>query len=203
VKNMRSQAMLVLAFPIILSIGIVLIPVVSNFSDHAIATEAVNMTGRWFTGHILSAVAFGMSILSVIAIQTFQRDQSYEIPSFILPMMAIGAALYAAGLGADGIGPIAVKSSGSTPILFFDGSGWWVSGTFIAATAFFGVGLISLVGHTNQNQMVKGIWRYVTFISALLFIAVPAIPSGWALYGEAIAAFGVFFPLGLAIWRSA
>ncbi len=196
----RVQALFVLTFPFVLSIGIILFPVVTDYSDHALATEAVNSEGRWFAGHIISAVAFVLSVLSVGVISTYLKDRSYKLPQFILPIMAIGAGLYAAGLGADGIGPIAVKASGSTPALFFDGSGWFVSGTFMAATLFFGVGLVSLVIHANKSQMVEGIWRYIIFVSALVFVAVPAIPSGWGLYGEAIAAYGVFAPLGLAIW---
>ena len=202
-NDQRLQAWFVLAFPIVLSIGIGLIPVVSDYSDHAIATEAMNLTGRWFAGHLLAAVAFGLSILSVSAIRGYLKDRSYELPLFILPVMAIGAGLYAAGLGADGIGPLAVQASGSAATLFFYGSGWFVSGTFMAAILFFGVGLFSLVYHANQSRMVEGIWRYVIFFSALVFVAVPAIPSGWGLYGEALAAYGVFLPLGLAVWRSA
>jgi hypothetical protein len=202
VNDNNTQALFVFTFPVVLSIGIVLIPVVSDYADHTIATDAVNMTGRWFVGHILSAVAFGLGIQSVYAIKDYLKDRGYELPQFMLPIMAIGAGLYAAGLGADGIGPIAVKNSGSSPALFFDGSGWFVTGTFIAATLFFGVGLISLVGHVNQSGIVKGIWKYVIIISALVFVAVPAIPSGWGLYGEAVAACGVFVPMGLAILRS-
>ena len=161
------------------------------------------MTGRWFVGHLLSAVGFGLSILSVSVIAAYLKHRSYKIPLFILPVMAIGAGLYAAGLGADGIGPIALENSGASPTLFFDGSGWFVSGTFMAATLFFGVGLISLVVHANQSSMVEGVWRYIIFISALVFVTVPAIPSGWGLYGVAIAAYGVFAPLGIAVFRSA
>ncbi len=201
--NKRIQALFVLSFPIVLSIGIILIPVVTDYSDHALATEAVNRTGRWFAGHIISAMAFGLSVLSVGVISVYLERRSYRLPLFILPIIAMGAGLYAAGLGADGIGPIAVKSSGSTPAVFFNGSGWFVSGTFMAATLVFGVGLISLVIHANKSRMVEGPWRYIMSISALIFVAVPAIPSGWGLYGEAIAAYGVFAPLGWAIWRSA
>jgi len=48
----------------------------------------------------------------------------------------------------------------------------------MAATAFFGIGLISLVGHANDAKMVSGVWKYIIFISALIFVIVPAIPSG-------------------------
>ena len=202
-NNHRIQALFVLSFPVVLSIGIFLIPIVQDYSDHVSVAQAVELSVRWFAGHLISAVAFALSVLSVSVINTFLRDNSYELPSFIIPIMAVGAGLYAAGLGADGIAPLAVKYSGATPMLFFNGSGWLVSGTFIAATVLFGVGLISIVFHANQSRMVGGIWRYVIFISALIFVAAPAIPSGLGLYGEALAVYGVFVPLGLAVWRAA
>ena len=202
-NNHRIQALFVLSFPVVLSIGIFLIPVVPDYSDPVSVAQAVDLTGRWFAGHLISAAAFALSVWSVSVINTYLRDNSYELPLFILPVMAVGAGLYAAGLGADGIAPLAVKSSGATPMLFFNGSGWLVTGTFIAATVLFGVGLISIVFHANQSRMVGGIWRYVIFISALIFVAAPAIPSGLGLYGEALAAYGVFVPLGLAVWHAA
>lgn len=201
--NQKKNAFYILAFPIVLTFGILLIPVVSDYSDHQLASHGVEMTTRWFLGHILTAISFGISLLSVNSIEANLRTKSYQLPDFIKIFMAIGASLYAAGLGADGIGPIAIKVSSSDPSLFFDGSGWWVSGTFMAATAFFGVGLISLVGHANNAEMILGFWRYVAFISALIFTVAPAIPSGWGLYGVAIASFGVFFPLGFSLLRSA
>ena len=137
-NNHRIQALFVLSFPVVLSIGIFLIPVVPDYSDHVSVAQAVELSVRWFSGHLISAVAFALSVLSVSVINTFLRDNSYELPSFILPIMAVGAGLYAAGLGADGIAPLAVKSSGATPMLFFNGSGWLVTGTFITATVLFG-----------------------------------------------------------------
>jgi hypothetical protein len=41
----------------------------------------------------------------------------------------------------------------------------------------------------------------VSFISALIFMAAPMILSGWALYGVAVAAFGVFVPVASAIMK--
>jgi hypothetical protein len=116
-------------------------------------------------------------------------------------MLAAGAGLYAAGLGADGIGPVALTSAGASPELFFDGSGRWVSGVFAAATILFGAGLVALALHVIRAQFIRGASRYVVFVAAVLFLAIPAIPSGWALYGEALAAYGVFVPLAAAVGR--
>jgi hypothetical protein len=200
--NRRIRTLYVLSFPIVLTIGILLIPVVPDYADHALAVEAVEGTERWFTGHLISAVAFGLSVLACSVIVAVLERNSYAVQSLVLPLIAIGAGLYAAGLGADGIGPIAVKSSGTSPLAFFDGSGWWVSGVFIAGTLFFGVGLITLVIRVNKSGLVGGVWRYVIFICALIFVSAPAIPSGWALYAEAIAAIGIFVPIGVFIGRT-
>lgn len=69
----------------------------------------------------------------------------------------------------------------------------------MAATFFYGVGLISLVIHSIRGGFVNGFIRYIVFIGTLVFVAVPAIPSGWGLYGESLAAIGVFFPISWGI----
>lgn len=196
---LNKKVITILTFPIVLAIGIALIPVVTDYSDHLLAAEAVLKTSWWVAGHLVAAVAFGFSVLAASAVVDELKRRSAKVPAVILPLMAIGAGLYAAGLGADGIGPVAVLPSSVSPTLYFEGSGWWVSGVFMTATGFFALGLISLVIHVIRNELVAGPWRYVVFISALVFVSAPAIPSGWALYGEALAALGVFVPIGLSI----
>jgi hypothetical protein len=199
---LTRKTITVLAFPILLTIGIVLIPVVADYSDHELALQGVLKTGRWVAGHLIAAIAFGFSVLATNTVVEVLRQRSAKVPSVILPFIALGAELYAAGLGADGIGPVALLHDNVSPIAFFDGSGWWVSGVFMAATGFFALGLISLVIHVIRNELVVGPWRYVIFISALIFVSAPVIPSGWALYGETLASLGVFVPIGLSIGRA-
>jgi hypothetical protein len=191
----RSTLFPIFAFPVILAIGIVVIPVNPDYNDHALAVQAVELTERWYVGHLISAIAFGFSIWASREILGVLQ----KAPWFTMIFIAIGAGLYAAGLGADGIGPVAVKASGESAVIFFDGSGWWVSGVFMAATLFFGIGLFIIISNLIQHQLVKGIWRYIIFVSALVFVAAPAIPSGWGLYGVAIAALGIFIPIGVSI----
>ncbi len=188
----------IFAFPIILALGILIIPVNPDYNDHTLAVQAVESTGGWFLGHLISAIAFCLSIWA-------SREILGVIPKtswFSLVFITIGAGLYAAGLGADGIGPVAVQASGASPIIFFDGSGWWVSGVFMAATLFFGIGLFIIISNSVRSHLLEGIWRYVVFVSALVFVAAPAIPSGWGLYGVALAAIGIFFPIGFSIQRA-
>ncbi len=91
-------------------------------------------------------------------------------------------------------------TSGVSPLAFFDG-GLWVSAVFVLATLLFGVGLISLVVRAIQAGLIVDVRRYVIFASALVFVAAPAVPSGYALYAEALAGLGVFVPIGIAMTR--
>ena len=195
----RKDMLLIIAFPIVLTTGILLIPIVPDYANHDLAARAVDLTARWFVGHILSAVAFGLGVLAVGAIDRSLGSFSTSLPSPILLFIAVGASLYAAGLGADGIGPIAVKSAGLSPTIFFDGSGWWVISLFVAGTLFFGIGLITMVLFLIQSGLLSRPFRYIAFISALVFAVAPAIPSGWALYGVAVAVIGVFVPIAISI----
>ena len=201
-KRKQSQIITILSFPIVLTIGIVLIPVVTDYTDHRLAEEAVAQVVRWFSGHVISAIGFSLSILAVGVIESHLRSVSGALPRLTLPFVAAGAGLYAAGLGADGIGPVAVQAAGYSPVIFFDGSGMWVTGLFIAGTIVFGSGLLMTVIGSIRQGLLSGWSRYICFFSALLFMIAPAILSGWALYGVAVASFGVFVPFALAISRN-
>jgi hypothetical protein len=200
-NSKRLRIVTILAFPVVLAIGIVLIPIVADYSDHELAEQAVGQTTRWFSGHLIAAMGFALSVLAVVSIDRYLSPSSRSLPRMTLPCIALGAGLYAAGLGADGIGPVAVRSEGYSPTIFFDGSGMWVTGVFIAATILFGIGLLSLVIGSIRLGLLRGWSRHVAFASALIFMFAPAIPSGWALYGVAVVVFGVFVPFALAVDR--
>ena len=103
----QFQALSIGIFPIVLTVGILTIPVVSDYSNHVLAEQAASQTARWFWGHMISSIAFGLAILASCFIADYLSKKG-EIRGFVgLPLVAVGATLYAAGLGADGIGPLA------------------------------------------------------------------------------------------------
>lgn len=111
--------------------------------------------------------------------------------------------MYALGLGADGVGPLAAASGGGRALMFFEGSGMMVAGVFIAASAIFGIGLISQVIGLNHAGLLKDRMRIIALIAAVTFIGVGAIPSGWGLYGVAAAACVIYIPVATAFWKEA
>jgi hypothetical protein len=191
----RNKLFPIFAFPIILAIGIVLIPVNPDYGNHDLAVKAVQQSERWFAGHLIAAIAFSFVVWAAREILAFLP----KAPWYTLIFTAAGAGMYAAGMGADGIAPLAVMSAGESAAVFFDGSGWWVSGVFMVGTLSFTVGLFIITGNLFQARIVEGIWRYVIFASALVFVSAPAIPSGWGLFGIAIAGLGIFIPIGVSI----
>ena len=197
----QSQTLSIMAFPVVLAIGIILIPVVIDYSNHMLAEQAVGQTIRWFFGHIISAIGFVLAYLTVNAIDTHVRQESLSLPGMVKPFITIGAGLYAAGLGADGIGPLAVLSAGYSPMIFFDGSGMWVTGIFVVGTIVFGIGFLSLVIYAIRSGLLKGLGRFISFFSAIVFMIAPTVLSGWALYGVAVAVFGMCIPFAGAISR--
>ena len=64
-NDKRPQIIYVLAFPVVLTIGIVLTPVVTDYTDHRLPEQAVEQTARWFAGHIIAAIGFGLAVLAV------------------------------------------------------------------------------------------------------------------------------------------
>lgn len=198
----RLCAIAIIIFPVILTIGILIIPVVSDYSNHLLAEQAANKTVRWFWGHLISTAAFGISILAAYSIHLYLSSRGQARSGIIsLSLIAIGAALYAFGLGADGIGPLATDAGGGRALTFFEGSGIWVMGVFVSASVVFGLGIVTQVIGLLHTNLLKGIVRVIVFIAAVVFIAAAAIPSGWGLYVVAGAALVVYLPIGSALWR--
>jgi len=199
----RLHIVPIFAFPIILTIGILTIPFVSGYSNHILAEQAVSQTVRWFWGHLVSAVSFSFASLAAYSINHYlsEKGQAY-LGITSVSLITIGSALYACGLGADGIGPLAIMAGGGRAFTFFEGSGAWVSGVFIAASIVFGLGLITQVIGMINAGILKGIVRIITCSAAIVFIGSTAIPSGWGLYGVAAAALTLYITSGITYWRA-
>ena len=198
----QFDALFIAIFPLALTIGIITIPVVSDYSNHKLAVEAASHTLRWFWGHTISGAAFGFSILAASFIKRYLTMKGQARSGMVsLLLIALGGALYAFGLGADGIGPLATSAGGGMALSFFEGSGIWVSGIFIVASASFGIGLITQVVGLHHVGLLKGVLYVIVLTAAIIFLGVGAIPSGWGLYGVAVAALIIYISISNAIWH--
>jgi hypothetical protein len=197
-------AVLTVLFPLVLALGIVLIPVVRNYDDHELAEAAVAKSKQWFWGHLLSAVGFGLGIAVSAAINLYLLWSINRFwASFSLVLMIVGGAAQMFGLGADGIGPLAVRRAGGSAKLFFDGSRVWVTGTFIAGSILFSLGQIIMVILIGNREYFVPAMTITMLVAAILFSVSTAVPSGYGLYGTAVTAFIIYLPLAGLFWQLA
>jgi hypothetical protein len=198
----RLPPLTVLAFPVFLTIGIIIIPVVADYSNHQLALEAAAYSTRWFWGHIIAAVAFGLSIPAAYCVDpgTYVSGKRKTASPAII-FITVGAVLHAAGMGADGIGPLAVAASGGDAGLFFEGSGKWITGVFVSAAIFFGIGLIIQTALAIRSGLISGKTKWLVLIASILFIGAEALPTGWGLYLVAAMSLLIYVPVGFALWK--
>ena len=192
----RRDALAVLAFPFTLTVGIALIPVVADYSDHQQAQRAAEQTGRWLVGHLVAAVGFGLGIqaAAVIAGRIVERTREPKWSLVVLPFAA-GAALHAAGLGLDGLGPVAMGAAGGQASTFFDATADILPPVFVVGAVLLALGQIPLVIGARKAGLVSPRVGYVILAAAVTFAAVEAIPSGYGLYGLAVLAWGIYGPI--------
>lgn len=189
-------------FPIVLASGIVLIPVVVNYADHVQAERAAAQSSRWFWGHLISAIGFGLGVVAACALGLFLVTAGE--PRWALagvPLAAVGAGVMAAALGADGIGPLAVQKAGHPARLFFDGSRVWVTGTTIAGAILFSLGQIALVVGVQHTELLSTAVGVLVTLAAIVFSVSTAVPSGYGLYLVAAAALVTYLPIAYAFWQ--
>jgi len=176
-------AAIILIFPILLSAGIFTIPYVSDYSSNIITELAVLQSGRWLWGHIISALAFGWAIIVAHYItQYLYYNEQNSIGTFSLFFTVTGGILMAAGLGADGIGPVAAINGDTPASVFFEGSGMIITIIFMLGIILFGFGLIFQIIGLGRTGVIPDIFVFVLIACAILFMGFAALPSSMGLY---------------------
>ena len=176
-------AVIILIFPILLSAGIFTIPYVSDYSSNIITELAVLQSGRWLWGHIISALAFGWAIIVAHYItQYLYYNEQNSIGTFSLFFTVTGGILMAAGLGADGIGPVAAINGDTPASVFFEGSGMIITIIFMLGIILFGFGLIFQIIGLGRTGVIPDIFVFVLIACTILFMGFAALPSSMGLY---------------------
>ena len=133
----RRAAIISLAFPLVLAAGIFTVPFVSSYADHAAVEQAASQTARWFWGHIISGAAFGISVVAAHFLAGFLAERKLNRQAGAgMALISGGAVLLALGLGADGVGPVAVISGGGQASIFLTAAVSWFPG-FLWQGQFF------------------------------------------------------------------
>ena len=176
-------AAIILIFPILLSAGSFTIPYVSDYSSNIITELAVLQSGRWLWGHIISALAFGWAIIVAHYItQYLYYSEQNSLGTLSLFLTVTGGILMAAGLGADGIGPVATVTSGAQASVFFECSKMFITLILMVGNILFGLGLIFQIIGLGRTGVIPDIFVFVLIACAILFMGFAALPSSMGLY---------------------
>lgn len=198
----RIFALAIASFPGLLLLGVVLIPVVKDFRDHDSAEKAVEQSRRWFWGHALSGIAFGYGIVATCCLAAVLVDaEQFLWAGIAVPFAVIGGSLLIVGMGADGIGPLAVRATGAPARTFFDGSARWVVGTSAAGIILFSIGQFAWIIGINQTQFLSTATGVIMLVAALAFALSPILRSGYALYVTAALAVIIYTPAAWLVWQ--
>lgn len=194
-----------IAFPLLLTLGIGLIPFVHSYAAHELAASLVaTQPLRWYLGHLISSIAFGVGMVAITELTQFLQTHAQSKWLWACWILtAVGAGLLAAGLGADGIGPLAFLQVGLSSALFFDGSASYIMGSFILGSVLFGLGQILLVANFNQLSILSKPLAIAVQLAAIIFAAATAVPSTWGLYILAIASWFIYLPLFFTVQQFA
>jgi hypothetical protein len=189
-------------FPAVLALGIILIPFVSNYADPAATEQAARDTARWFWGHIISGTGFGLAIVAAHRIASLLPvEKAGRAGASSLTLVALGGSAMAMGLGADGVAPVALIAQGINPNVFFEGSGFMVSGLIMAGIILFSFGVINqVVGLYRAGLLTKRRSIALTVCAALL-MGCAAIPSTIGLYVIAVLVITIYASIGAAVKR--
>jgi hypothetical protein len=196
----RTASIWLAVFPIALTLGVFAIPVVADYGNHELAAAAARLTARWYWGHLLSALAFGIAGVAAVALHSALARCAGKPPDLWAAALAvIGAAMHMYGLGADGVGPTAILAAGGEPEIYFGGLGLRLNGIFMAGAVAFSIGWLGLTAAVLRVGPVRDWRRWWIPGGVLLMAASEAIPSGWGLYVVAVMALAVWLPLSWSV----
>ena len=187
-------------FPVLLALGIVLIPFVSNYADPAATEQAARETVRWFWGHILSGAAFGVSIIVARQISSLPAAKgAARTGKWSFALITLGATGMAMGLGADGIGAAAMVAGNVSPNVFFEGSGFMVIGLIMSGIVLFSLGVINQIIGLYRSEILTKQQSVALTGCAVLIIGVSAVPSTAGLYLLAVLVLIIYGVIGRSI----
>ena len=187
-------------FPVLLALGIGLIPFVSNYADPAATDQAARETVRWFWGHILSGAAFGVSIIVARQISSLLAVKgAAKTGKLSFALVTLGATAMAMGLGADGIGAAAMVAGNVSPNVFFEGSGFMVIGLIMTGIVLFSLGVINQIIGLYRSEILTKRQGVVLTGCAVLIIGVSAVPSTAGLYLLAVLVLIIYGVIGRSI----
>jgi hypothetical protein len=198
----RVRAAIVAIAPLLLLIGFIYLPYVSDFTDEAKVAEAVgDNTARWAWAAIILTVALGlMQAAAVIVRMHLAEAGEHRWSQISVLLLLVGGALFLAS-SAD-LGYVYVEGSGQDIAAYTEASTDWV-GLRLVASVIFGLGFLSLAMAVYKSGDLPKQHTWAVVIGLVVLTTMLFVPMGWALYVAGVAAIVGMWPLAYHLWAPA
>jgi hypothetical protein len=200
IVELRLRVLAVAIAPVLLLIGFLIRPHLSNPRLASVNAEAVTTgANRWLWGHLVVALGLVALVLGILAIRFWLSAAGENIWSFAaVAFVATGAAGLIFVVGYDGLGGWAVAEAGLDAEQFFE-SGRVIEGiVFTISAVLHDIGLIALAIAVARAGVLSPLATRVVVGAVIVAVLVPILPSGWAVYALSLAALVASWPIA---WR--
>jgi len=197
----QTRAFVVALAPVVLAVGVVVHPYISDFNDTGeVAAAASDSPSTWAFSHALLIVGFALLILAAFAIRFHLHDAGEDRWSFwATPLLTVGGGILAAYMGLEGLGGYAVAEAGGSVEGFYEAGSnllWF----FLIGAAAFSVGILVLAGAIHVSGVLSRAMRWTVIASLVVATVGNLIPASWASYVGAAATLIGFGIVATSMW---
>ncbi len=199
----RARALVLFVAPVVLLVGFLVHPYVSDQSDVGkIAEELAGDPDRWAWGHLILLIAMALTLLAVFSIRQLLRAAGEERWSFgAMPLLVIGGTLIAGLIGGEvALAGVANSSAVSDLEAVLDDAEPWITPMFFSGAVLFSLGWLALAVALYQTQILGRQQTWIA-VAAIVVLAVGMfIPATGGGYVVAVGAGVASWLIGYHIW---
>ncbi len=199
----RLRATAVFAAPLVVFLGFVTLPYVTDSTPEGFASAALAEPLRWGWGNLIVTVGLLLLTLAAFSIRTYLRDAGEDRWSpFAIPMILFGHGLIAFVLGADMLARIGLADGGlALETALADTA--WLAAIETVGGLLMPLGWLALaIGVATAKVMTRAEVGVVFFGWLVALVGMMTV-FGWSGFVFSIGLFVMLAPIGRDLWVDA
>ncbi len=199
----RARALVLFVAPVVLLIGFLVHPYVSDESDTGkIAEELAGDPERWAWGHLILLIGMALTLLAVFSIRQLLRAAGEERWSFgAVPLLVVGATMIAGLVGAEvALAGVANASAVSDLEAVLDDVDPWLTPMFLIGAVIFSLGWLAFAVALYQTQILGRQQTWVAIAAIVVLVVGMFIPATGGGYVVAVGAGVASWLIAYHIW---
>jgi hypothetical protein len=196
----RVRAVLIGIAPVLLLIGFLYLPYVSDWTDEAkIADKVADDSTRWAWANIILATSLGLMLASAVIIRMHLGETAGEQRwgPLALLLLLVGGALFL--LASADLGAVYAAGAGQDLEAYTRSSQDWLALRMVASV-IFGLGWLSLAMAIYKSRVLPKQQTWASVAGFVVLTVMLFVPMGWALYVAGVAAVVALWPMAYLLW---